>query len=61
MKDSKILEYYPKRLCEFEVNNDLVTVLFRKEKLNIIDRTVFKKQASNPHKIDLDEGENTIY
>ena len=55
MKDSNFLEYYPKRLCEFELKDDLVTVLFKKEKLNIIDKTFFKKKSSKPHKIDLDE------
>ena len=55
MNDSNFLEYYPKRLCEFEIKNDLVTVLFKKEKLSFIEKTFFKKKASQPHKIDLDE------
>lgn len=55
MKDSNFLEYYPKRLCEFEINNEIVTVLFKKEKLSFIDRTFFKKKVSKQHKIDLDE------
>jgi cystathionine beta-lyase family protein involved in aluminum resistance len=55
VKDKNFLEYYPKRICEFEINNELVTVLFKKEKLNLIDKTLFKNRANKPHKIDLDE------
>ena len=55
MKDSSFLEYYPKRLCEFVIKNDFVTVLFKKEKLSFIEKTFFKKKANKPHKIDLDE------
>ncbi|MBL1215313.1 MAG: PqqD family protein [Ignavibacteriae bacterium] len=55
MRDSNFLEYYPKRVCEFEVNDELVTVLFKKEKLTFVEKTFFKSRASKPHKIDLDE------
>ncbi|MCB9209605.1 MAG: PqqD family protein [Ignavibacteriales bacterium] len=46
---------YPFKKCEFEVNNSLVTVLYKKEKLTFIEKTFFKKQSSKPYKIDLDE------
>ena len=46
---------YPFRSCEHEINNDLVTVLYKKEKLTFIEKTFFKKESSKPHKIDLDE------
>lgn len=46
---------YPFRNCEFELNNDIITVFYKKEKLTFIERTFFKKQSSKPHKIDLDE------
>lgn len=48
-------DVYPIRDCEDEMNNDLVTVLYRKKKLNIIERIFFKKLSSKPYKIDLDE------
>jgi len=46
---------YPIRNCEYEINNNLVTVLFKKKKLTFIERTFFKKMSSKPYKIDLDE------
>ena len=46
---------YPIRNCEHEVNDGIVTVLYVKKKLNIIERTFFKKTSSKPYKIDLDE------
>jgi len=46
---------YPFRNCEHESNNELITVLFKKEKLTFIEKTFFKKQSSEPYKIDLDE------
>ena len=46
---------YPFRNCEHEINNDLVTVLYKKEKLTFIEKTFFKKDSIKPHKIDLDE------
>ncbi len=46
---------YPFRTCEHEVNNDLVTILYKKEKLTFIEKTFFKKDSRKPHKIDLDE------
>ena len=55
VQDKQILEAYPIRNCEHELNDGLVTVLFVKKKLNIIERTFFKKISSKPYKIDLDE------
>lgn len=52
---SKLKSIYPVRNCEHELNNSLVTVLFKKEKVGFIERTFFKKQIEKPHKIDLDE------
>ena len=64
------LDAYPIRECEYEMNENLVTVLYKKKKLTFIERTFFKKVSSKPHKIDLDEigsfiwhlcdGENSI-
>ena len=47
-------DLFPKQACEYEVNDELVTVLFYKEKLNWFDRTIFKRWAAKPMKIDLD-------
>lgn len=52
---SKLKSIYPVRNCEHELNNSLVTVLFKKKKVGFIERTFFKKQIEKPHKIDLDE------
>ena len=52
---NKLKSIYPVRNCEHELNNDLVTVLFKKGKAGFIERTFFKKQTEKPHKIDLDE------
>ena len=46
---------YPFRNCEYEKKNNLVTVLYKKEKLTFIEKTFFKKDSVKPHKIDLDE------
>ncbi len=51
---SDIKDAYPVRICEFEENDGLVTVLFYKQKLNWLDRTIFKRWAQKPMKIDLD-------
>lgn len=52
------------------MNNGLVTVLFEKKEKSFLDRTVFKKYANRPIKIDLDkigsfvwqlcDGKNTV-
>ena len=55
VQDNNILDLYPIRNCEHELNDGLVTVLFVKKKLNIIERTFFKKISLKPYKIDLDE------
>jgi len=46
---------YPFRNCEYDINNNVITVLYKKEKLTFIEKTFFKKQSSKPHQIDLDE------
>ena len=51
----KLGNIYPVKNCEHELNNDLVTVLYKKEKVGFIERTFFKKQSIKPYKIDLDE------
>ena len=54
MKDEDFLDMIPKRLCEHESNNDLITVLYFK-KPTIIEKTFFRKMINKPYKIDLDE------
>ena len=46
---------YPIRDCNFEENNDLVTVLYKNKKPSFIEKIFFKKQIDKPYKIDLDE------
>lgn len=48
-------ELFPVRICEFEINNNLVTVLFKKQKPTFIEKIFFNKQLEKPYKIDLDE------
>ena len=52
---SKLSKVYPVRNCGHEANGEIITVLFKKEKLGFIEKTFFKKQSQQPHKIDLDE------
>lgn len=47
--------YLPVRNCEHEINNELVTVLFQKEKKGFIEKKVFPKLKPKVSKIDLDE------
>lgn len=54
MKEESFIEMIPVRQCEYEENNELVTVLFFK-KPTIIEKLFFKKMANKPYKIDLDE------
>lgn len=51
----KFTGLFPIRNCKYEINNNLVTVLFVKEKLTFIEKLFFKKQSKKPYKIDLDE------
>lgn len=44
----------PKRLCEHESNQDLITILYFK-KPTIIEKLFFRKMINKPYKIDLDE------
>lgn len=48
-------DVYPVRDCEHETNDKLITVLYKKKKLSVIERLFFKKLNNKPYKIDLDE------
>jgi len=54
MKDEEYLELIPKRICESETNNGIVTVLYFK-KPTFIEKIFFRKLINKPYKIDLDE------
>ncbi len=45
----------PIKNCEYELNNKLVTVLFKKEKPSILEKLIFRNRVGKPYKIDLDE------
>ncbi|PID62121.1 MAG: PqqD family protein [Ignavibacteriae bacterium] len=47
--------YLPVRNCEYEINNELVTVLFQKEQKGFIEKKLFPKLKPKTNKIDLDE------
>jgi len=55
MSQVNFKELFPKRLTEFEKDNGLITVLFKKEKPSIIEKLFFKSLLDKPYKIDLDE------
>ncbi len=55
MIDNKFLELYPFRAADYEINNSVVTVLFKKEKSTFIEKVFLKKLINKPYKIDLDE------
>ncbi len=49
------LSLYPRRISEFEMNEDLITVNFIDPKPSFIEKLFFKKMTKKPYKIDLDE------
>ena len=52
---SEIKKLFPIKDCEFEENNNLVTVLLKNKKPSFIEKLFFKKHLEKPYKIDLDE------
>jgi len=54
MTDEQYLELVPKRICEHEKNNEIVTVLYFK-KPTFIEKIFFRTLVNKPYKIDLDE------
>ncbi len=54
MTDKEYLKLIPKRICEDETNNEIVTVLFIKNP-SFIEKIFFKSLINKPQKIDLDE------
>jgi hypothetical protein len=54
MSDEEYLELIPKRICEDELNDGIVTVLYFK-KPTFIEKLFFRKTLNKPYKIDLDE------
>lgn len=51
----EIITLYPFRKCRYEINEGLVTLLFKNPKPSFIDRTFFKKSLEKDIKVDLDE------
>jgi len=54
-KETDISKYVPVRNFEHEEVDGLVVVIAYRQKKNFFDRTIFKKWAEKPVKIDLDE------
>ena len=54
MTDEEYLKLIPKRICEDETNDGMVTVSFIK-KPSFIEKIFFRSLINKPHKIDLDE------
>lgn len=54
MTDDEYLHLIPKRICEEEMNDGIITVLFYK-KPTFIEKIFFRKSINKPYKIDLDE------
>ncbi len=55
MDDSEIKELFPVRMCEHTEIDGIVTVLFKKQEVSLLDKLFFKKLAEKPYNIDLDE------
>jgi len=54
VSNEEYLKLIPEKLCEEEINDGLITVLFIK-KPSIIEKIFFRNLINKPHKIDLDE------
>jgi len=54
MKNEEYIKLIPKRICEHEVKNEIVTVSYFK-KSTFIEKIFFQKLVNKPYKIDLDE------
>ncbi len=54
MNDEEYVKLIPKRICEDETNDGIVTVLFIK-KPSFIEKIFFRSLINKPHKIDLDK------
>jgi len=54
MTDEEYLRLIPKKTCEDELNDGVVTVLYFK-KPTFIEKIFFRSIINKPHKIDLDE------
>jgi len=52
--DEEYSKLIPKRICEDETNDGIVTVLYIK-KPTFIEKIFFRSLINKPHKIDLDE------
>ncbi len=55
MDDKKLLEMYPVKECEFDVENDLVIIKYINLTPSFIERIFFKKQTQRPARVDLDK------
>jgi hypothetical protein len=54
VNNEEYLNLIPERLCKYEENEGVTTVLFFK-KPTFIEKMFFRKLIDKPHKIDLDE------
>jgi len=52
--DEEYIKLVPKKLCEDEINDEIVTVFYIK-KPTFIEKIFFRSLINKPHKIDLDE------
>jgi hypothetical protein len=57
----EILNLYPERLCEYEIYDNIVVVLYIDKNPSFIERLFFRKYLNKPYKIDLDEIGSFIY
>jgi hypothetical protein len=55
VKDDIFFELFPFRNCEFENNENLVTVLFKNKEPTIVEKIFFRRYLDKPYRIDLDE------
>ncbi len=55
MHNESISQLIPVHACDYEVNEGIVTALYRKESRSFIDKILFSKLNKTPYKIDFDE------
>ncbi len=57
----EMLELYPVKLCEYEIIDELVVILYIDKNPSFIEKLFFRKNLNIPFKIDLDEIGSFIY
>ncbi len=57
----EILSLYPIRLCDYEISEETIVILYIDKNPSFIEKLFFRKNLNKPFKIDLDEIGSFIY